>query len=130
MHLPKLIAIVGVTLCLASCGKPEPGPKGDPGPQGPAGPQGERGQVGPVGPQGPAGPAGAAGASSRTRVIRQSCDTTACTATCGENEVLIAAYCGPGRQNATVLSEHAVSCGTVPDPSHSPLVAVCVATSP
>src|SRR5690349_24521521 len=94
------IAMLGLILCVAACGKPEPGPKGDPGSPGPAGPKGDRGENGSPGPAGPPGPQGPAGSSSQTRVIRQTCASTACTAACNENEVLVTAYCGPSRQNA------------------------------
>jgi len=124
------IAMLGLILCVAACGKPESGPKGDPGPAGPKGDRGENGSPGSVGPSGPAGPQGPAGPSSQMRIIRQSCGSTACTATCNENEVLVTAYCGPSRQDAKVLTERAVSCGIIPDPEHSPLVAVCVSTTP
>jgi Collagen triple helix repeat (20 copies) len=124
------IAMLGLILCVAACGKPEPGPKGDPGPAGPKGDRGENGSPGSAGPAGPAGPQGPAGPSSQMRIIRQNCGSTACTATCNENEVLVTAYCGPSRQDAKVLTERSVSCGIIPDPEHSPLVAVCVSTTP
>ncbi len=124
------IAMLGLILCVAACGKPERGPKGDPGPEGPKGDRGENGSPGSAGPPGPPGPQGPAGPSSQMRIIRQSCTSTACTATCNENEVLVTAYCGPSRQDAKVLTERAVSCGIMPDPEHSPLVAVCVSTTP
>jgi hypothetical protein len=124
------IAMLGLILCVAACGKPEPGPKGDPGSPGPAGPKGDRGEDGSPGAAGPPGPQGPAGVSSQTRIIRQPCASTTCTATCNENEVLVAAYCGPSRQNAKVLTERSVSCGVTPDLEHSPLVAVCVSTTP
>ena len=120
------IAMLGLILCVAACGKPEQGSKGDPGP---AGPKGDRGENGSPGSAGPAGPQGPAGPSSQMRIIRQSCGSTACTATCNESEVLVAAYCGPSRQDAKVLTERSVSCGITPDPEHSPLVAVCVSTT-
>ncbi len=108
------IAMLGLILCVAACGKPESGPKGDPGPAGPKGDRGENGSPGSAGPAGPAGPQGPAGPSSQMRIIRQSCGSTACTATCNENEVLVTAYCGPSRQDAKVLTERSVSCGIIP----------------
>jgi len=50
----------------------------------------------------------------------------ACTATCDETEVLASAYCGPTRQPGQILTERSVSCGVVPDPAKTPLVAICV----
>jgi hypothetical protein len=55
--------------------------------------------------------------------------TSTCVASCNDNEVLVSAYCGPTRQPATVLSERSVSCGVVPDPARSPLVAICIGVS-
>jgi hypothetical protein len=62
------------------------GPKGDPGAAGPPGPQGPAGARGETGPQGPGGTAGV----TLRRV------TGDATASCGNGEVLVAAYCaGP-----------------------------------
>ena len=116
-----LTIIVGLTLGVAACSNPEPGPKGDQGSAGPPGSKGERGADGPPGPPGPAG--------SQVRIIRENCATSACTAACSESEVLVTAYCGPTREAATVLSERAVSCAR--RTQRSPLVAVCISvTSP
>jgi hypothetical protein len=58
------------------------------------------------------------------RVIRVSCESAACTAACNQDEVLVSAYCGPGRSAVTLVNERSVSC-----PSRraatSPLVAIC-----
>jgi len=124
------IAVLGLMLCVAACGKPEPGPKGDPGPEGPAGPKGDRGESGALGPTGPPGPQGPAGQSSQTRIIRQACTSASCTATCNENEVLVTAYCGSSRHDAKVLTERSVSCGIIPDSEHSPVVVVCISATP
>jgi len=121
-----ITAAIALSLSVASCGKPEQGPKGDQGPTGPAGPKGDPGEPGAPGVQGPAGPQGPMGPASRIRVLREDCSNLACTATCGETEVLVSAYCGPARQPAQTLTERSVSCGVVPDPARSPLVAVCV----
>lgn len=127
MRSLTVFAAIALSLCVAACGKPEPGPKGDPGAAGPPGPKGDPGPPGPAGPQGPPGAQGPAGPSANVRVLRQNCLTTTCTATCNENEVLVSAYCGANRNSANVLSERSVSCGVVPDPTRSPLVAICAA---
>ena len=114
-----LLIIVGLTLGVAACSNPEPGPKGDQGPAGPPGPKGDPGAEGPPGPPGPA--------RSQVRIIRESCATSACTAACSESEVLVTAYCGPTREAATVLSERAVTCTR--RTQRGPLVAVCISTT-
>lgn len=81
--------------------KGETGPKGEPGP---AGPQGEAGLPGPKGEAGPAGPRGPVGgrgepgkpgaaAASSLRMLRKTECGGACTATCDEGEVMVAARC-------------------------------------
>ncbi|MBV8793098.1 MAG: collagen-like protein [Pseudolabrys sp.] len=127
MRVTTLIAALTLGLGVANCGKPEPGPQG---PQGPAGPKGDKGDKGDPGAPGPAGPQGAqgpAGPASRMRIVKADCSTLTCTVTCEESEVLVSAYCGPRRAPANILTERSVTCGVVPDPSKSPLVAVCVA---
>jgi hypothetical protein len=37
------------------------------------------------------------------------------------------AYCGPTRNAANFLTEKSASCGVMPSPSNTPLVAVCAA---
>lgn len=131
MRILNLALAMGLALCLAGCGgEPKQGPKGDAGPAGPAGPKGDTGEMGPPGPQGAQGPQGPRGPASQMRIVRQNCSETACAIQCNENEVLVTAYCGPLRRNATVLTERSVSCGIVADSANSPLVAVCVAASP
>jgi hypothetical protein len=130
MRLIRLIALCGLVLCVAACGQPQPGPKGEQGPPGPAGPKGDPGENGAPGQQGPAGPQGPPGPASQTRILRENCATTTCTVTCNEDEVLVTAYCGPQRQPANVLTERSVSCGVVPSAASSPLVAVCLRAPP
>jgi hypothetical protein len=43
--------------------------------------------------------------------------------------VLVVAYCGVNRGPATYLTERSASCGVVPNPANSPLVAVCAASA-
>jgi hypothetical protein len=127
MQIMRLAFAAALALSVAACGgKPEQGPKGDQGPPGPAGAKGDTGQNGLPGPQGPAGAQGPAGPASALRVVRQACQDTTCTATCAEDEVLVSAYCGPQRGPVTMLNERSVTCGVVPNPANSPLVAVCV----
>jgi hypothetical protein len=45
------------------------------------------------------------------------------TAACNQDEVLVTAYCGPGRSAVTLINERSVSCPR--RAATSPLVAVC-----
>jgi hypothetical protein len=133
MRMQRIALVIALCLGLANCGQGPQGPKGE---QGAAGPPGEKGEAGPPGPPGPpgpkgdAGPAGQAGSSGPTaaggglRVMRVSCESAACSAACNQDEVLVSAYCGPGRSAVTLVNERSVSC-----PSRraatSPLVAIC-----
>lgn len=128
-HLILAIALVSA---LAGCGK---GPQGDAGPAGPAGPKGDPGPPGPQGPAGLPGPQGARGeqgpaAPPNVRVVHLNCLNGECTVTCHDNEVLVTAYCGPARSAATFLGERGASCGAESNPSKSPLVAICAASTP
>jgi len=99
------VAIIGLALALAACGK-EPGPKGDPGPQGPAGPQGAQGvqgvpgaqgQQGPQGPQGPQGAPGpkgdAAPGGTAIRSVQAQADDAV---SCDSSETLVSVFCPNG----------------------------------
>ena len=94
---------------------------------------GSKGPVGDRGPPGPKGPGGDAGPPSTTsgiRIVRSSCDETTCRVQCGENEMLLTAYCGPNRNTAIIPTERAATCRS-PVPANNPLVAVCAQmTSP
>jgi hypothetical protein len=131
MQCGRLILAGLLMLALAGCGQ---GPKGDPGSPGQPGAKGDTGAAGPpgpVGPPGPPGPQGEQGPPSPTlRVIRNNCLGGACTASCNGNEVLVSAYCGPGRNAATFLGERQVSCGIEATTANAPLVAVCVQSPP
>ena len=87
-NMRALIALA-LALGLLGCGKSAQGEKGDAGPPGPQGAKGDRG------PAGPPGPSGA------MHVVRANCDAANCTAQCGDDEVLLIAYCGPTRIPAT-----------------------------
>jgi len=126
MRATHLAVTVVLLAALAGCGK---GPQGDAGPAGPQGPKGDVGPAGPIGPPGPAGPQGPQGQagppSPSIRVVKSDC-VSGCTVQCGDNEVLVTAYCGPTRNPAQFLGERGASCGPTATPSNAPLVAVCV----
>jgi hypothetical protein len=109
--------LIAVTLAagLVGCGQSSQGEKGDPGAAGPPGAQGD------AGPRGPAGPPGASGAM---RIVRANCDATSCAAQCGDDEVLLIAYCGATRNAATFPTERSASC-RLRNPANSPLIAAC-----
>jgi hypothetical protein len=131
--MQRIALVIVLCLGLANCGQGPQGPKGE---QGAAGPPGEKGEAGPPGSPGPPGPKGDAGpagpaassgpaaAGGGLRVMRVSCESAACSAACNQDEVLVSAYCGPGRSAVTLVDERSVSC-----PSRraatSPLVAIC-----
>jgi hypothetical protein len=106
---------VALAVAIAGCAKSEPGEKGDPGPAGPAGAKGD------AGPRGPAGPPGASGAM---HIVRATCDATNCTAQCGDDEVLLIAYCGATRIAATFPTERSATC-RARTPANSPIIAAC-----
>ena len=89
--------------------------------QGPKGPMGDQGPPGAKGPRGDAGPPSLA---SGIRIVRSNCDETTCRAQCGENEMLLTAYCGPNRNPAIIPTERAATRRN-PMPANSPLVVVC-----
>lgn len=125
----RLFGAILVCVLIASCGKPEPGPKGDQGPAGPPGPPGQPGASGPPGPTGPQGAQGPAGPASSIRIVQRNCAGSTCIAECNANEVLVSAYCGPTRGAANFLTERSASCGIIANPANSPLVAVCASSS-
>jgi hypothetical protein len=105
--LALAIAIAGP---LMSCGQ---GPMGYEGPPGPPGPKGDPGPPGP--------PFG-------IRVLSSKCDETNCTVQCREDEMLLAAYCGPKRNAAIFPTERSATCRTQ-IAANSPIVAACVKMS-
>jgi hypothetical protein len=64
----------------------------------------------------------------RLRIVRSNCDATSCAAQCGDDEVLLIAYCGSTRNAATFPTERSASC-RVRNAANSPLIAVCAKTS-
>ena len=67
------------------------------------GPAGERGPVGPAGPRGATGDAA-------VRVVHGDCGTGNCIAECANDEVLLNAYCNPGRTLAVYPTETSALC--------------------
>lgn len=126
MHIRGIILAVVLSIAIAGCGQPTPGPQGPKGDTGAKGDTGPQGQNGPVGPPGPQGPPGTPGASSQFRLVRSPCTSaTECMITCRDDEVVITAYCGTKRGAATYLSDTSVSCGVNPDTTSGALVVVC-----
>ncbi len=111
----RVLIAVSLAASLLGCGKFGQGEQGEAGPAGPPGPKGD------AGPRGPAGPAGASGS---LRVVRANCDATSCTAQCGDDEVLLIAYCGSARNAATFPSERSASC-RVRNAANNPIIAAC-----
>jgi hypothetical protein len=85
------------------------------------GPAGERG---PAGPAGPAGPRGATG-DAAVRVVRGDCGTGNCIAECANDEVLLSAYCSPGRGPAIYPTETSALCRPI-GRVRSDATAICV----
>ena len=94
-HRAVSILIVGIIITIALAGSlmTWDGAKGPTGNQGPAGPKGPTGNPGPLGEE--------SGQVSSLRIVQSNCDQTSCTAQCGENEILLTAYCGPKRNAAS-----------------------------
>jgi hypothetical protein len=109
MYVVAMLTIVAVAGSLIIWGQSSKGPMGDAGPPGPQGPQGD---------------AGPPSTTSGIRIVRSNCDETACRVQCGENEMLLTAYCGPNRNLAIIPTERSATCRN-PMPVNSPLVAVC-----
>lgn len=120
------ILAIAMSIALASCGQPTPGPQGPKGDAGQKGDAGAPGAAGAVGPPGPQGPPGTPGASSLFRLVRAPCtNASECQVTCRDDEVVISAFCGKKRAAAMYLTESTVSCGVNPDTTDGALVAVC-----
>lgn len=125
MRRSVLVAVGGVALLLAACGK-DPGPKGDPGPQGPAGPQGAQGiqgasgpqgQPGPQGPQGsqgPQGPQGAPGPKGEPGAAAIRSVQVDGAVSCEASETLVSVFCPSGG------ASEGAKCGT------SPTIGLCL----
>jgi hypothetical protein len=119
-HRAVSILVVGIIITAALAGSllTWDGAKGPAGDQGPAGPKGPTGDPGPPGQE--------SGQASSLRIVQSNCDQTSCTAQCGENEILLTAYCGPKRNAALIPTDRTATCRTRV-PANSPLVAVCAA---
>ena len=115
MYVVGMLTIMAVAGSLIIWGQSSKGPMGDHGPPGPKGPRGDPGPP---------------GSASGIRIVRSNCNETTCRAQCGENEMLLTAYCGPNRNLAIIPTERSATCRN-PMPVNSPLVAVCaLMTSP
>jgi hypothetical protein len=112
MRLLRVLIAVAVSGAVISCGQAPQGPKGDPGPPGPPGPKGDPGLSG-----------------SGIRIVRANCDAAHCSVQCGEDELLLTAYCGARRNAAIIPTERSATCRS-PVPANSPLVAACVRAPP
>ena len=126
MRIRMLLSAIamGLSVSLVGCGQGSQGEKGDAGPPGPAG---ETGPAGPRGEQGPAGPPGPLG--SQVRVVQSNCSVATCVAECGDDEVLLIAYCGTRRTPAIFSGERSASC-RVRGSASSPLITVCAKITP
>ena len=129
MIILRLLAASAFCIVIAGCQPGPPGPQGQAGAAGAPGAKGDPGPSGPPGPAGPQGPPGPPGPASAIRILHRDCITATCVAECASNEVLVTAYCGPSRAQAKFLTERSASCGVVPNPTNSPLVAVCASSS-
>jgi hypothetical protein len=99
-------------MMLSGCGRGPQGPKGD---RGPPGAKGDPGLTGPPG--------------LGIRVIKADCNERGCIAQCGNDEMLLTAYCGPKRNAAVIPSERSATCRSQV-PANSPIVAACVKMPP
>ena len=123
MKLIQMLLLMALASGLAACG----GPQGPPGATGEVGPAGPPGPAGPAGPPGPAGSASAS--SSAVRIVRANCNATGCTAQCEEDEALLIAYCGAGRNAALYPTDRSATC-RARTPANSPLVIACTKSAP
>jgi hypothetical protein len=139
MRALHLVSILAMTVLLASCGQAPPGPKGDKGdkgeagvagpagPAGPAGEKGERGETGVAGAPGATGASGATGAQgpagdagTKLRIV----DGTA-RATCGEDEVMVSAFCRDRSQTSLRISGNSAECRPDDAPNPPPVTVIC-----
>jgi hypothetical protein len=116
----RALLAVALALGLLGCGQSSQGEKGEPGPAGPQGAKGDPGARGPAGPP---------GASGSMHVVRANCDAASCAAQCGDDEVLLIAYCGATRLPANFPSERSATC-RARTPANNPLVLACAKASP
>jgi hypothetical protein len=114
MHVVRTLIAIALAAPLLGCGQGQPGPKGDPGPPGPPGAKGDPGP--------PGAPLG-------VRMVRANCDATNCAVQCGEDELLLTAYCGARRNAAVIPTERSATCRS-PVPANSPVVAICMKIPP
>jgi Collagen triple helix repeat (20 copies) len=126
VRISDIVLAVAISAIIGGCNQPTPGPQGPEGDAGPKGNTGLQGNPGSIGPPGPQGPPGAPGYSSLFRLVRAPCTTASdCTVSCRDDEIIIIAFCGSKRSQATYLTETIVWCGLHPDTRSGQLVAVC-----
>jgi hypothetical protein len=106
MHVLQAIIATALAGTLMGCGE---------------GPQGPMGYEGPPGPPGPAGPPGPPGG---IRIVRANCDETTCSVQCGQDEMLLTAYCGARLNAALITTGRTATCCTQV-PANNPIVAAC-----
>jgi hypothetical protein len=106
MHVLQAIIATALAGTLMGCGE---------------GPQGPMGYEGPPGPPGPAGPPGPPGG---IRIVRANCDETTCSVQCGQDEMLLTAYCGAKLNVALIPTGRTATCRTQV-PANNPIVAAC-----
>jgi hypothetical protein len=114
MDVLRLLMAIALTGTMMNCGQGQQGPKGDPGPPGPPGAKGDRGPPGPA---------------LGVRVVKADCNASNCTVRCGDDEMLLTAYCGARRNAAVIPTERSATCRSQV-PANSPLVAACVKMPP
>src|SRR5262245_22426198 len=109
MRVFRAVTAIVLAGAMMSCDRGQ-GPKGDPGPPGPPGPKGDVGPPGPV---------------MGVKVLRSPCDVANCIVQCGDEEILLTAYCGANRNAAVILTERSATCRSRVS-ANSPLIAACV----
>jgi hypothetical protein len=60
--------------------------------------------------------------------VRADCESAGCTVTCGDDEIVLTAFCGPRREAAVFPTEHSAACHRQGPESH-PLIAACAKVS-
>jgi hypothetical protein len=106
----RMLFAVVLAATVMGCGQGQQGRKGDPGPPGPPGARGDRGPPGPA---------------LDIRVVKADCDARSCTVECGDDEMILTAFCGVRRNVAVLPTARSATCRNQV-PANNPLVAVCM----